>query len=244
MTKRDLYWLAAGALGAAAIFGLYSWHGRSGSSASTGGSAASRMTTAAPVAPNSTTPAAKVASVEESTAKLAARLENSGGSREDWRLLGESYAYLGRKAEADAAYARAEGVPAPAVTPANAAPGGARITGTVEVASGLRAQADPPATLFIYAKSPQLHGMPLAVLRLPVAGWPVRFTLDDSNAMLPAQNLSSADWVTVEARISHNGNALAQPGDLIGSTSNISPRKGTAVRLLIDRSVGDERTRP
>jgi len=237
MTKRDLYFLAAGALGAAALFGLYTWHAHSGASSPAAGAADSQLSAAVPAKP-------KVASVEEATAKLAARLQKDGGSREDWRLLGESYEYLGRKAEADAAFARAETVPAAAGKTMEAAPGSARITGTVELSSRLKPKVSPGATLFIYAKSSELHGMPLAVLRLPAGQWPLAFTLDDSNAMQPSRTLSSAESVTVEARISPSGNAMAQSGDLIGAVTDIVPSKGTPVRIVIDRSVGDERSKP
>lgn len=233
MTKRDLSWLVAGAIGAAAIIGFVTWRAQTGASSPAAAAAAPPAATAAPGA-------MQVPSVEESTAKLAARLEKDGGSREDWRLLGESYQYLGRKAEADAAFARAEkAAPAnPAPAPAATAAGPARISGTVELAGDLRSKADPAATLFIYAKSAALRGPPLAVLRLPAPRWPVSFTLDDSNSMMPAANLSSASSVTVEARVSPSGNALPQAGDLVGSVANVSPRQGGAIRIVIDRAVG------
>jgi cytochrome c-type biogenesis protein CcmH len=42
---------------------------------------------------------------DDVTNKLAARLATQGGSDNDWKLLAESYEYLGRKSEADAARA-------------------------------------------------------------------------------------------------------------------------------------------
>jgi len=237
MTKRDLSFLAAGALGATALFALYTWHAHSGASSPAAAATDSQLSAAVPAKP-------RVASVEEATAKLAARLQRDGGSREDWRLLGESYDYLGRKAEADAAFARAETVPAAVGKPVATAPGGARITGTVELSSRLQARVSAGATLYIYAKSSELHGMPLAVLRVAAERWPLAFTLDDSNAMQPSRTLSSAESVTVEARISPSGNAIAQRGDPIGAVQNVSPGKGTPVRIVIDRSVGDEGSKP
>jgi cytochrome c-type biogenesis protein CcmH/NrfG len=113
ITRRDLVCLAAGALAATALFGLYSWRAHSVSGPPVagvigGGSAAEAGK-------------AKVVPVEEATRRLAARLQKDGGSREDWRLLGNSYAYLGRRAEADAAFSQAEKVPASPVKPAAAA---------------------------------------------------------------------------------------------------------------------------
>jgi cytochrome c-type biogenesis protein CcmH/NrfG len=59
-------------------------------------------------------PAAKsmnVPPMEVSTAKLAARLEKNGGSKADWKLLGQSYDFLGKKDEAAKAYAKADAQP-------------------------------------------------------------------------------------------------------------------------------------
>jgi cytochrome c-type biogenesis protein CcmH len=59
--------------------------------------------------------------------------------------------------------------------------------------------------------------MPLALLKTTVAQLPLKFTLDDSSAMLPDRKLSGASQVLVKARISKSGNAIPQPGDWEGS---------------------------
>jgi hypothetical protein len=46
-------------------------------------------------------------SLEEVTARLAARLAAAGGTPDEWRLLAQSYEYLGRAQEAQNARARA-----------------------------------------------------------------------------------------------------------------------------------------
>jgi hypothetical protein len=119
-----------------------------------------------------------------------------------------------------------------------AATGNAEISGTVEIASKLAARAGAGATLFIYAKQPNAPGPPLAVLRLQVEHWPVTFTLNDANAMVPGRNLSSADSVQIEARISRKGDALPQSGDLVGSVTSVNPRGGHPVKISIDREIG------
>jgi cytochrome c-type biogenesis protein CcmH len=116
--------------------------------------------------------------------------------------------------------------------------GVARITGTVELAAALAARSPAGATLFIYARSPDAAGPPLAVLRLATDHWPVAFVLDDSRSMIPGRALSGASEVRVEARISRSGNALPQPGDLVGTISNVDPRAGRAVRIAIDHEIG------
>ncbi len=128
--------------------------------------------------------------------------------------------------------ARLAGVPVPAAAPAAKT---ARIAGTVELGAKVRDRAAAGATLFIYAKEPGAAGPPLAVVRVAAEGWPVSFTLDDSSAMIPGRDLSHAGTVQVEARISRSGNAIAQPGDLIGTLGPVDPRAGKPVRITIDR---------
>jgi cytochrome c-type biogenesis protein CcmH len=235
-------------------------------------------------------------SLDDVTNKLAARLATKGGSDNDWKLLAESYEYMGRTAEAKAAKAHiASATPtaagnstadvpaavtgeqmadiadafdkpspatgaagsdstlaasAPGAAPTASAPrnapgaattaaaGNAEISGTVEITSKLAHQAATGATLFIYAKQPNSPGPPLAVLRVRAEHWPVSFTLNDGNAMVPGRNLSNADNVQIEARISKKGDALPQSGDLVGSVTSVNPRDGHPVKISIDREIG------
>jgi cytochrome c-type biogenesis protein CcmH len=222
-------------------------------------------------------------SLDDVTNKLAARLATKGGSDNDWKLLAESYEYMGRTAEAKAAKAHIASAtpvaagdstadvpaavtadqmadiadafdkPSPATSAAGsdstlaasapgatttAAAGNAEISGTVEITSKLAHQAATGATLFIYAKQPNTPGPPLAVLRVRAEHWPVTFTLNDGNAMVPGRNLSNADNVQIEARISKNGDALPQSGDLVGSVTSVNPRDGHPVKISIDREIG------
>jgi hypothetical protein len=123
---------------------------------------------------------------------------------------------------------------APTTRPA----GTAEISGTVEIGSKLAGRAKSGATLFIYAKQPGAAGPPLAVLRVRAEHWPVRFTLNDTNAMVPGRNLSNANSVQIEARISKNGDALPQSGDLVGTVTSVNPRDGHPVKIAIDREIG------
>ncbi len=116
--------------------------------------------------------------------------------------------------------------------------GNAQISGTVEITSRLARQAQPGATLFIYAKQSNAPGPPLAVLRVNAEHWPVRFTLNDGNSMVPGRNLSNANSVQIEARISKNGDALPHSGDLVGSVTSVNPRDGHPVKISIDRQIG------
>mgnify|MGYP003547472037 CR=1 FL=1 len=118
------------------------------------------------------------------------------------------------------------------------APGGVAIRGEVTLSDAFKSRVQAGTTLFILAKSVDSPGAPVAVIRTATGTWPVRFELNDTQAMMPGRNLSSAGKVTVEARISKSGQAASQPGDLLGSTAALDPAAGKAVRIVIGKEVG------
>jgi cytochrome c-type biogenesis protein CcmH len=105
------------------------------------------------------------------------------------------------------------------------------------LAAGLAAKATAGETLFIVAKSVDAPGIPVAVFRGSVGNWPLKFTLDDSQAMMPGRNLSSAGRVTIEARISQKGQPLPAAGDLQGSSGIINPADQKPLKITIDRVI-------
>ena len=116
--------------------------------------------------------------------------------------------------------AAATAVPAASAPPA--ATGAARVSGTVVLAPALAASARPDDTLFVFARPPEGSRMPLAILRKQVKDLPLSFTLDDSLAMSPAARLSAHERVVVGARISKDGQAAPQPGDLQGQSAVVA----------------------
>lgn len=119
-----------------------------------------------------------------------------------------------------------------------AQPAGVKIAGTVEVDPALMAKVAPGMTLFVYAKAEQAGGPPVAVFRQAVEGWPARFVLDDTLAMLPDRRLSGFDRVVVEARLSKTGQAIAAAGDLQGKGVTVDTRSGQPVTLRITQVIG------
>jgi cytochrome c-type biogenesis protein CcmH len=121
---------------------------------------------------------------------------------------------------------------APSKAPTAAA--GATVTGRVSIDPALKSKLAPGDTLFIFARSEGGPRMPLAVIRASAGELPRDFKLDDSMSMAPNMTLSSAKIVRVEARVSKSGNAIGQPGDLVGASNPIAP--GTqGVAIVIDR---------
>lgn len=191
-------------------------------------------------------------SMDSAIASLEARLAKGGGTPDDWELLAKSFEFLGRPADAAKARAKqlpslAGGMKSPASAPAasaSAPPAGSpaaasatAVTGEVTLAAGLAGKATAGETLFIVAKSVDAPGIPVAVFRGSVGSWPLKFTLDDSQAMMPGRNLSSAGRVTIEARISQKGQPLPAAGDLQGSSGVINPADHQTLKITIDRVI-------
>lgn len=72
-------------------------------------------------------------------------------------------------------------------------------------------------TVFVAVRS-AAGGPPLAVRRLQANELPVELTIDDDDAMIAGNGLSSADAVVVVARVSFSGDATPAKGDLEGRT--------------------------
>jgi cytochrome c-type biogenesis protein CcmH len=98
----------------------------------------------------------------------------------------------------------------------------ASVSGTVSIAPTLLKQSQPDDTVFIFARAAEGSRMPLAIVRKQVKDLPLTFTLDDSMAMSPANQLSGTARVIVGARVSKSGNAMPQAGDFSGQVGPVS----------------------
>ena len=106
------------------------------------------------------------------------------------------------------------------------------INGKVEIKPALKGKIPPNATVFLFAKSMQ-GGMPVAAIRASAKDLPMEFELNDSMAMSPDSKLTAHKEVTLTARISLTGEAMAKSGDLEGT---LTPVKVGAkdLKLVID----------
>jgi cytochrome c-type biogenesis protein CcmH len=139
------------------------------------------------------------------------------------------------------AKARASGV---AVAQAPAAPraaaasanGHESVTGSVVAAPEVAPRIGSGDTLFVYARAENGPRMPLAIIRGSAAQLPMKFALDDSQSMSPAMKLSGASAVRIEARVSRSGNAMPQPGDIVGTSGVVRPG-ARDVKIVLDKVV-------
>jgi cytochrome c-type biogenesis protein CcmH len=151
------------------------------------------------------------------------------------KMAGESTgaAATGSGAPATPAPQAPAAVPAKGAAPAaTAAPATASISGEVTLAPELMRQAKPDEAVFIFARAVDGPPLPLAVIRTTVKELPLRFTLDDSMSMAPTARLSMHRQVVVSARVSRSGQAMPQPGDLIGTVQPVAVgATGVQVRI-------------
>ena len=109
------------------------------------------------------------------------------------------------------------------------------VAGRVEVAPELQSKVRPESVVYLIARDGE-SGPPLAAARMNMAAFPMRFRLDDSMAMNPANTLSNHKQVVLLARISVSGNPMAQSGDLEGRLVGVAVGSQD-VRVVIDRVV-------
>ena len=92
---------------------------------------------------------------------------------------------------------------------------GASLGGRVELAPGLAARVAPTDEVMVFARAAAGSRMPLAMLRTTAKSFPLAFKLDDTMAMAPQANLSSAAGeLVVVVRIGKKLQAAPQPGDI------------------------------
>lgn len=120
---------------------------------------------------------------------------------------------------------------------ATAPPDAPRLRIHVAVAPELATRIGPDDVLFVFARAAQGSRAPLAIQRLAASALPLTLELNDSHAMLPQMNLSSAVQVIVGARISRSGSAEAQPGDMEVLSEPLSSSHLETIELVVDQLV-------
>jgi len=110
---------------------------------------------------------------------------------------------------------------------------GKGVSGKIDIAPELKAKVKSSDVVMVIARQPG-ERMPVAVLKTPVAEFPMSFALTDALAMNPSAPISKLSEVSVEVRISKTGMAKAEVGDLISAVQTIKVGS-SQVKLLIDQ---------
>jgi cytochrome c-type biogenesis protein CcmH len=125
--------------------------------------------------------------------------------------------------------------PQPRAQPRSQPPGTAAIKVRVSLDPALAGKLSPEDTVFVFAKALNGPPMPLAASRHKVKELPLEVILDDSMAMTPQSRLSSAEQVTISAKISASGNATPQGSDFISAAVTVSSDTKEEVTLVISQ---------
>lgn len=123
----------------------------------------------------------------------------------------------------------------PSAEPAAAVSAGALLTVQVNLAPALKDKLQAGDQLYVFARAVSGPPMPLAVAKLAADALPATVTLSDAMAMTPELKLSSVARVVVAARISHDGQPIARPGDLEGSAGIVDTDRKTPIAITIDK---------
>lgn len=134
----------------------------------------------------------------------------------------------------DAARAQA-GLPATEVSATEASVQGPQLKVRVELDAKLGAQLPDTAVLYVFARTSDGAGLPVAVKRLAASGLPIEITLSDADGLMPTQKLSAQREVRLLARISMSGDAAGASGDLEAEPEQVTVGSEATTVLHIDR---------
>lgn len=123
------------------------------------------------------------------------------------------------------------GLPPPVFEAAPAA--GPVLRVRVELDPALAGQVREGDVLYVFARTADGAGLPVAVERLAAAGFPLELELSDADGLMPAQKLSMQSRVRLLARISRSGDAAAAAGDLEAEAVELDVADGARATLRI-----------
>ncbi|MFA5018793.1 MAG: c-type cytochrome biogenesis protein CcmI [Methylobacter sp.] len=165
-------------------------------------------------------------------AKLEAQLPQGSEAQREIQVL---LAKLATQMPEGAIQAEAKPVQPVATLPPSSAV--ASIDVQVSLAPALQKSANPGDTVFIYAQALSGPKMPLAIVRKQVSELPLTVNLTDAMAMMPTMKLSNFEQVKLLARISKSGDAMQQPGDLIGIIEQVALTDKSLKKIVINSSI-------
>lgn len=121
--------------------------------------------------------------------------------------------------------------------PAGELPGDktARIKLKILIDDALVSSIKPGAVLFVFAKSSANTGPPVAAKRVEIGKFPMELELDDSDSLMPTAKFSSQDKVLLSARISMQGIAAAQKGDIEADSVITATKNKNTIEIRLSR---------
>ena len=105
----------------------------------------------------------------------------------------------------------------------------------VSIDKSLASSIKSGAVLFVFAKSVTGGGPPVAAKRIEVNSFPIELELSDADSLMPTSNLSSQQKVAVLARISLQGIANAQKGDIEADAVIVDTQNTGLVEIKLSR---------
>ena len=112
------------------------------------------------------------------------------------------------------------------ITAKTAAASKSRLSGELRWAASKANPSEPArlakAQVFVVARADG-HPRPVAVLRLPATSLPAHFTLGPENLLDPAVSMSSFPELRLQARLSLDGQAMPQAGDIYSQSFSVTP---------------------
>jgi cytochrome c-type biogenesis protein CcmH len=93
------------------------------------------------------------------------------------------------------------------------------------------------AVLYVFARSANGSGPPLAVVRVALDRLPVEVTLSDADSPMPTAKLSAQTKVLVMARLSLSGDAQAASGDIESDPQNATVGQADRIALVLNRTL-------
>ena len=121
----------------------------------------------------------------------------------------------------------------PQVASTDASPNAIRVRLALDEQFAANVRLDPDAVVFVSARVPDGPPMPVAARRLLLRELPLSLVLDDSDAVMPTQALSTVDEVELVARISSDGTATPQAGDVTSPPVRITLPADGEVELVL-----------
>lgn len=182
-----------------------------------------------------------VASVANLVDGLAKRLDDGSMDPTDgknWLLLARSYEHVGRMAEARDAYNRAVALGEydtglAALADEHQSVSGLHLKGIVSLSADAQSIVLPTDSVFVFARAVDGPPVPVAAMQRPASALPFDFVLSDKQSMSADALLSSAETVTVIARVSRSGAVADALKGLEAKAPNITVADGEYLNLVI-----------